>query len=64
MQRGVVEMFELILVSILSGLFGLAIGIVMSGDFFKYLEFKKKQEFEKEKYYSEYAEKYLKGGKR
>lgn len=31
--------------------------------FFNYLTFKKKQEFEKEKYYSEYAERY-KGNKR
>lgn len=49
---------------IIGALTGWAIGICSSDSFFGYLKFKKQQEFEKEKYYSEYAEKYLKGGKR
>ena len=44
-------------------LVGIAVGVMCGGDFFEYLTFKKQQEFEKEKYYSEYAERYNKGGK-
>ena len=43
---------------------GVLVGLVCSDSFFDYLKLKKQQEFEKEKYYGEYAERYLKGGKR
>lgn len=54
---------EFIFGMILGGLFGLLIGWTSEKSFFEYLTFKKQQEFEKEKYYSEYAERY-KGSKR
>lgn len=52
----------LVLVFIFGGLIGfligLGIGVCIDGNIFEYLKFIKQQEFEKEKYYSEYADKH------
>lgn len=52
-----------IAVFLIGAFIGWSIGMFTEQHFFEYLKFKKQQEFEKEKYYSEYAERYNKGGK-
>ena len=56
-------MDELFLGMIFGFIIGFLAGLVCSDSFFNYLTFKKQQEFEKEKYYSEYAENYLRGAR-
>ena len=54
---------DLIFAFVMGAFIAWTVSMFTSEHFFNYLKFKKQQEFEKEKYYSEYAERY-KGSKR